>query len=582
MDKITDATNLVAVSSTQSLDELSRAKWTQASREAYHKERPWAFAGPDLSFPIRDGSDVGDAWGLAGHADNPDAVRAKIKSIAKRLGLEGSLPDTAKEDDSKERSMNAATIPTPSTDDKSPHPPMTGKHSHAHPHMDGYDHEHEHEHNNDNIHDHAHTHAQHRSTPTVIQTSDRNTHMYVPLMRIDAAKREVWGQATAEVPDSYGTIFGYYPEAWKTWRGNIREQHDPKKAVGKRIDLDFNDQERAVYVGSRISRGAPDTWLKVEDDVLSGYSASVIPDPEFGPDPKKWPTKEYNGKKYPYLPRYSVAELSLVDNPACPGCNIQIVRADGFATDVLDLTEEEPPAEQKPLERAGARMSKDTQSKMHDSIAHTLRAAYTQMQNCGCDNCNAAMKLIDPDGDKDIDLGGYDDTDNDWQSLYGGDGGGSAEMERTIISMLERALSPVYVRLQAIAGTIARSSNATPQIPNIEALMESTITRAMEATITATKSELGEVRSALAEVKDQVNRIADTPMPGAPILNTGALPRPTPVQKTLSTDPYQAPPRSGSSVYDAIARMSEQGMLDTPERQADAVAAGLMAQRMGR
>lgn len=71
------------------------AKWTTATRKAYHAKRPWAFAGPDLSFPIRDASDVNDAWRLAGHAANPDAVRAKIKAIAKRLGLTKGLPDTA-------------------------------------------------------------------------------------------------------------------------------------------------------------------------------------------------------------------------------------------------------------------------------------------------------------------------------------------------------------------------------------------------------------------------------------------------------------------------------------------------------
>jgi hypothetical protein len=87
---------------------LSEAKWTAATRAAYYKSNPENFAGPDRSFPIRDASDVGDAWGLAGHADDPDAVRAKIKSIAKRLGLTAGLPDTAKDDGEKQES--AATI----------------------------------------------------------------------------------------------------------------------------------------------------------------------------------------------------------------------------------------------------------------------------------------------------------------------------------------------------------------------------------------------------------------------------------------------------------------------------------------
>jgi len=85
------------------------AKWTAATRKAYYKEKPWAFAGPDMSYPIKDKSDVGDAWGLAGHASNPDAVRRKIIRIAKRLGFTDALPDTAKDfvqgDDDKETTV---------------------------------------------------------------------------------------------------------------------------------------------------------------------------------------------------------------------------------------------------------------------------------------------------------------------------------------------------------------------------------------------------------------------------------------------------------------------------------------------
>lgn len=95
-------------------DSVYEAKWTAASRRAYFKAHPENFAGPgDDSFPIKDASDVNDAWRLAGHAANPDAVRAKIKRIAKRLGLTSGLPDTAKndkkEDDAKEDKQPAAS-----------------------------------------------------------------------------------------------------------------------------------------------------------------------------------------------------------------------------------------------------------------------------------------------------------------------------------------------------------------------------------------------------------------------------------------------------------------------------------------
>jgi hypothetical protein len=73
------------------------ANWTQAARLQYKKDHPANFAGPGLSYPIRDASDVRAAWNLSGHASNPAAVRRKIKAIAARLGLTAALPATAKE-----------------------------------------------------------------------------------------------------------------------------------------------------------------------------------------------------------------------------------------------------------------------------------------------------------------------------------------------------------------------------------------------------------------------------------------------------------------------------------------------------
>src|SRR6266704_6984351 len=71
------------------------AKWTSALKAAYFKSHPENCAGPDGSYPIKDASDIGDAWDLAGHAANPDSVRARIKSIAKRLGFTSGLLATA-------------------------------------------------------------------------------------------------------------------------------------------------------------------------------------------------------------------------------------------------------------------------------------------------------------------------------------------------------------------------------------------------------------------------------------------------------------------------------------------------------
>lgn len=52
------------------------------------------FAGPHRSYPIVTQDDVSDAASLAHHADDPDAVRSKIKAIARRKFPHMTLPDS--------------------------------------------------------------------------------------------------------------------------------------------------------------------------------------------------------------------------------------------------------------------------------------------------------------------------------------------------------------------------------------------------------------------------------------------------------------------------------------------------------
>ncbi len=572
----TELERLLTAGLSPDLETIARRYYSDKEREGMDES---AFCGPHKSFPVQNESDFNNAVHLIGHADDPAAVKACLKRKAKANGWK--LPDSWQDDNTKDRAM-----PSHITIDRATgnHEPMSGTHTHSHPAFgaQGNDENHEHEHSHDNDADHHHSHDEARAASAGVITQSDRFAMSLPLTRIDATKREVWGQATAEVPDSYGTIFGYCPEAWTQWRGNIREQHDPKKAVGRRLEVLPDPQERAIYVGSRISRGAQDTWLKVEDNVLTGYSASIIPDPEYGTDPRRWPKKEYNGKQYPYLPRYTVAELSLVDNPACPGCDIQIVRADGFVTDVTEEPEPEsaPEPEPQPLERAGKSISAATKNKLHESIGHTLMAAKSQMQNCadaGCADCQAALKQMDPDNDGDIDAfgGAFGDTDGDASSLSDGD----SDTERVLTGIVERVvtqqLAAVYARLQGIAGTLARS---TPT-GNLETIITGAITRAVEAANSANDTTFAEVRTELSVVKEQIERIAKTPVPGAPIQHAGT--HPGEAQKRLPTDPYQAQRYTGSAVYKAIAEASASGQLDTQERQVDALAAGLLAQRGG-
>ncbi|MCX7937949.1 MAG: HK97 family phage prohead protease, partial [Thermoflexales bacterium] len=75
-----------------------KRNWTaEERRKLAEGEIDGAFAGPDQSYPIAGPSDVADAWSLAGHAENPDAVRRRIIAIAKRFGWVDALPASARE-----------------------------------------------------------------------------------------------------------------------------------------------------------------------------------------------------------------------------------------------------------------------------------------------------------------------------------------------------------------------------------------------------------------------------------------------------------------------------------------------------
>jgi len=82
-------------------------RWNAAARDKLQKESPEDFAGPHKSFPIKSQKDVHDAARLIGHADDPEAVKSKIKAIAKRKGL--SVPDNWKDGGTD----NATTMPPP-------------------------------------------------------------------------------------------------------------------------------------------------------------------------------------------------------------------------------------------------------------------------------------------------------------------------------------------------------------------------------------------------------------------------------------------------------------------------------------
>lgn len=155
------------------------------------------------------------------------------------------------------------------------------------------------------------------------------------ISKVDKATREVEGVCTQEVTDVHGEIVDHesIKAALLDWPGNIREMHQPI-AVGKAVSVVSDDDAKATILRARVSKGAPDTWTKVEDGTLSMYS--------IGGSGKRVVTKKADGSVEKRVFVNKLSEVSLVDNGACPTAKFDIVKmVDGVATHV----QPEEPAE---------------------------------------------------------------------------------------------------------------------------------------------------------------------------------------------------------------------------------------------
>jgi len=147
----------------------------------------------------------------------------------------------------------------------------------------------------------------------------------VPFTKVNREKRIVSGFATLDNVDQTGDVVTMEAsiKAFENFRGNIREMHS-SNAVGKMISFkpetyyDVKSQEfyNGVYVDAYVSKGAQDTWEKVLDGTLTGFSIGgkiIESDNE---------VNKSTGKTTRFIKDYSLMELSIVDSPANELCNI--------------------------------------------------------------------------------------------------------------------------------------------------------------------------------------------------------------------------------------------------------------------
>ena len=145
------------------------------------------------------------------------------------------------------------------------------------------------------------------------------------------------------VLDTQGDIvdFDAACKAFDSWEGNVREQHDKTKAVGRAISYTKDAEGKLIHVAAHISKGAQDTWEKVKDGTLKYFSVGC----PFGSYERKPEVVKVDGvdKRANRLYLNALSELSLVDQGACPAAKIGLWKTADGCSDVL--AEEAPAAE---------------------------------------------------------------------------------------------------------------------------------------------------------------------------------------------------------------------------------------------
>ncbi len=150
----------------------------------------------------------------------------------------------------------------------------------------------------------------------------------IPITKVDAARRLVFGVATAEVADRAGEVCDYastkplyekWSEAIATSTGgkslgNLRAMHG-LVAAGKVTALTFNDEAKQIEICAKVVDDAE--WTKVAEGVYTGFSQG-------GTYARRW-TDEAGATRYTADPH----EISLVDLPCLAHATFEMIKADG-------------------------------------------------------------------------------------------------------------------------------------------------------------------------------------------------------------------------------------------------------------
>lgn len=226
--------------------------------------------------------------------------------------------------------------------------------------------------------------------------------VFIPIAKVDAARREVWGWAAEEAPDKSGEIMDYDTSkplfmAWSETiaknsdgksLGNVRAMHG-NVAAGKLIHFEPHDDVKKFYVGAHVVDDAE--WKKVEAGVYTGFSVG-------GSYAKRW--QDGALKRYTASP----AEISLVDNPCMHGATFEMIKADGMEPERVEFVGEPVDAaltkfagELDELSKAGARHSSGDMAALENIVAAALKLGATCPADDTAEKADTATDLTKSD-----------------------------------------------------------------------------------------------------------------------------------------------------------------------------------------
>lgn len=341
------------------------------------------------------------------------------------------------------------------------------------------------------------------------QSDGDNVRLTMPIAKYDVQKRQVSGFATLDNFDSHGDIVlaEASQKAFARFRGNIREMHQPI-AVGKMVD--FREEEffdsttqkffRGIFATAYVSKGAQDTWEKVLDGTLSGFSigGSIIDsDTEWNKDAKT---------NVRFIKDYELVELSLVDSPANHLANIFSIEKMAGGDKVMKGMVVETSVENVFW------CPSDEIAKTTSDESASCSVCSAEMQNIGWfesdSNRQEAVKSLVQEftkSEKDTEKGGAEQMAEKNDAVEQG----RAESETPVEESTTENAPEVEADGTVESNEAAEVDEGGAEEPNFEKMLEQvreTITKGLEQTREATAEELKTIETKV----DEINKAFDS------------------------------------------------------------------------